>query len=169
MTLDTNYVAVFRSALADVERAAIRLKYSYDAVQELCPLTIEAYARLSEDQLQALDALSVRYARYQDLVGKAFQSLTFLELEPKDRFLDVLAAMEKRGLVSMPEWADQRHARNVVHHTYVASPKAWVEHYNQLIRHTEPVLAYADRLRQYAAEKLGLDLEEQAHGTADSR
>ena len=76
---------VAREALDAVEQAGARLRATHGKVEDLFPLTVEAFAALDEPQRERLDAYAVRYARFQDLVYPALRALGRLMREPKAR------------------------------------------------------------------------------------
>jgi hypothetical protein len=96
------FVAHFDEAL----RAAKSLAVSLRRTAHLFPLPAMALQNLDEESLERLDAFRVRYASLQDiLANKLFRSLLALEEEPTLSTLDVLNAMEKRGVLdSFESW-----------------------------------------------------------------
>jgi predicted nucleotidyltransferase len=61
-------------ALQSLRRAVFRLEESLSACAPLFPADADAYESLDEIALMQLDALGVRYARCQELLGKALRS-----------------------------------------------------------------------------------------------
>lgn len=156
MIHDPRYLPAFQDSLKALGRSAANLVFTLERVASFMPLSGAAIARLSAEERERLDALSARFARCQQMAGSAFKSLALLEAEPQSRFIDLLALMQKRGLIdSIEDWDTQRDLRNDSGHVYVATDAELADFYNALVRHAPAVSAYADRLRIYAA-KLGI-------------
>ena len=151
MTYDARYAAAFHEALAALERAAGNLDFTLARIRPLLPLTAAVVAGLPPEDRERLDALAARFARCQQMAGMAFKALALVEAEPQDRFIDLLALMQKRGLIeSVAAWDSQRDLRNGAGHVYLGTDADLAAFYNALAGLAPAVSGYAARLRQYA-------------------
>ncbi len=157
MTYDSRFLPAFLEALAAVERAAANLGFTLERVAPLLPLSALSVVTLPPEDRERLDALAARFARCQQMAGAAFKALALLEAEPQSRFIDVLALMQKRGLIeSIAAWDLQRDLRNDAAHVYLATDAEFAAFHNAVAELAPAVAAYAARLRDYSAE-LGVD------------
>ena len=159
MIVDQRYLPALREATQTLDRAAENLRFTLERVSNLIPITLAGLALISPADRERLDALAVRYSRCQQMVGSAFKSLALAEAEPQSRFIDLLALMQKRGLLeSIDVWDRQRALRNDIGHLYLTSDNDFVDFYNTLARTAPDVIAYAQRMRQYALH-VGINLD----------
>ncbi len=146
--------SLFQENLAQAEQAHQVLEYSYAHLHSLAPLNVKQLQALPAETLEDLDALTIRFARLQDLMGKRlFRGLALLEAEEQERFLDLLALMEKRGLLEMEQWLQIRTLRNQIAHEYLDQPETFVRLLNQLFEMIPLVIAIYQRLLHYLNEK----------------
>ncbi|MGH8568156.1 MAG: hypothetical protein ACREXU_09065 [Gammaproteobacteria bacterium] len=84
-------------ALAAVQRQARHLQHTRDGLPY--PVSLEALD--SPEVLERYEALTARFARLQDLLVSPFRAIARIELEDEraERLPDLLALMEKRGIV----------------------------------------------------------------------
>lgn len=151
MNVDRRYLPAFLDALAALEHAAANLDFTLQRVRPLMPLTASTVATLAAEDRERLDALAARFARCQQMAGVAFKALALAEAEPQARFIDLLALMQKRGLIdSIEAWDTQRDLRNEAGHTYLVTDIDLVAFHNTLADLAPAVSAYATRLRAYA-------------------
>lgn len=156
MNVDRRYLPLFEEALETLNRAAENLTFTLARVRPLVPLTAPGVAALAPEQRERLDALTARFARCQQMAGNAFKALALIEAEPQSRFIDLLALMQKRGLIdSIEGWDIQRDLRNAAGHIYLVTGSDLAAFYNSVADAAPEVAGYADRLRAYAAS-LGL-------------
>ena len=126
--------------------------FTLGRVAPLLPLTEAGIAGLSPDERERLDALATRFARCQQMAGAAFKTLALLEAEPQARFIDLLALMQKRGLIeSIAAWDAQRDLRNDIGHVYIGTDGDAAAFLTAIGNLAPAVAAYAARLRGYAA------------------
>lgn len=121
---DPELAALFVENYREACRAARNLHVSIDRTAPLFPLDGATLDRLDDDALESLDAFRVRYAQLQDmLANKLFRGLLRLEEESAGSMLDVLNAMEKRGIITTFErWKTMRELRNAFMHDYPGGP-----------------------------------------------
>ncbi len=156
MTYDPRFVPAFLDALTAAERAAANLGFTLARIAPLLPLSAMSVAALSPEDRERLDALAARFSRCQQMAGTAFKTLTLLEAEPQSRFIDVLALMQKRGLItSIADWDVQRDLRNDAGPVYLATDAEFAAFHNAVADLAPAVAAYAAALRAYAT-RLGL-------------
>ena len=148
---DPRYLPAFRDAMGALDRAAANLGFTLERVEAVLPLTTAKVAALSPEARERLDALAARFARCQQMAGNAFKALALLEAEPQSRFIDLLALMQKRGLIeSIAAWDLQRELRNDAGHVYFATDAEFADFHNAVSEAAPGVVDYARRLRDYA-------------------
>jgi hypothetical protein len=152
VTFDARYRPAFDEALAALERAAANLAFTLERTAGLLPLTAVTAAALAPEARERLDALATRFARCQQMAGQAFKALSLVEAEPQSRFIDLLAMMQKRGLIDDIEtWNRQRDLRNDTGHVYFATDAEFAAFHSAMVLAAPAVIDYARRLREYAA------------------
>lgn len=139
--------------LSTVEIAKIheeRLRHALERLKSVLPVT--NLKTLSQDDFAYLDVMAMRYAKLQDLMGrKIFPLLIDVMAEPleSDRFLDILAHLEKLGIVeSVESWIDLRNARNFIAHEYPGDPDLLIQNIHALHTYALKLLTVWDRLHQ---------------------
>jgi hypothetical protein len=105
----------FEQNFQQLELSLESLEYSYNKCQ-----SFDLQKKLSPEQLEALEALTARFARSADiLTQKVFKSLFLLLQEEQATFLDAASFVEKLEIV---EKADDllmiRELRNCISHEY---------------------------------------------------
>lgn len=154
---DERFLPVFEESLESLSSAAEHLFHTHESLKHLFPLSDEKLEKLDEGTLERIDALTVRFARYQDMLGSVFKSLALLEAESPERFIDLLNLMEKRGILkSTEQWFEERDIRNAVAHGYIFNLSEKVDFFNAVAERTPAVLAYLQRIQEYARSRLGL-------------
>lgn len=155
---DESIAALLRVNLEETARAARNLGVSIRRTEDLFPLDGARLATLNEAELERLDAFRVRYADVQDLLaGKLFRGLLKLEEEPVLSQLDVLNAMDKRGIIeSFESWKQLREIRNAFMHDYPEDADERAEALNLAAVGAPRLLGVLRRLRAYAVERVGL-------------
>lgn len=126
----------------------------------LFPLSAIALRNLDEESSERLDAFRVRYASLQDILAhKLFRSLLTLEEEPVLSMLDVLNAMEKRGILdSFESWKRLRDLRHTFMHDYPDEMELCADALSQAHASASVLLDTLTRLRKYAEQLEGLHL-----------
>lgn len=150
------FVANFGEALRSAKSLAVSLRRT----AHLFPLSVRVLQNLDEESLERLDAFRVRYASLQDiLANKLFRSLLALEEEPALSMLDVLNAMEKRGVLdSFESWKRLRDLRNAFMHDYPDEMDLRSDALTQAHSAAAILLDTLSRLQKYAEQHEGLRL-----------
>ncbi len=155
---DLDIADLFIQSYGEAVRAARNVRVSIRRTSELFPLTAITLEQLDDDALERLDAFRVRYAQLQDLLAnKLFRSLLRLEEESTGSMLDVLNAMEKRGIiVSFDDWKILRELRNTFMHDYPDKVGLRAEALTQAHGRAGELCQVLMRIREYAIVKIGL-------------
>lgn len=155
---DADLADLFVQNYAEAARAARNLQVSLRRTAELFPLSAETMEQLDDQALERLDAFRVRYAQFQDLLAnKLFRNLLRLEEETTGTMLDVLNAMEKRGLIaSFDHWKILRELRNTFMHDYPDQMAIKAEALTRAHRMAEELCQVLRRIREYAINKIAL-------------
>jgi len=155
---DSELAALLVANYGEALRTAARLSTSLERTEDLFPLTGDALARLDDGGAERLDAFRVRFSDLQDLLaGKLFRGLLRLEEEPALSQLDVLNAMEKRGIIgSLEGWKALRQLRNAFAHDYPEHDDQRAEALTLAAAGAGELLTVLRRLRNYACQHVGL-------------
>jgi hypothetical protein len=160
MRFDPEFRVAFLEDLRASRLAAAQLRYSLEHLQSLAPLDAARLQACTAAELEDLDALSVRFARLQDLLGnRTFRSLARLEAEEPERVLDLLLLMEKRGLIVAEHWLELRKLRNRTAHEYADQPAVLASLLSDVFRHSPALLQALEGVEAYGRDRLGLGLE----------
>jgi hypothetical protein len=164
---DPEYRAAFAEDMHAARLAAAQFRYSLGHLEPLVPIDEARLRTCAPATLEDLDALGVRFARLQDLLGaRVFRSLARLEAEEPERFLDLLGLMEKRGLIDAERWLEVRRLRNRTAHEYADRPGALASLLADVFRQAPYLLQVLGRANAYARDRLGLDLDSGGGGGA---
>lgn len=165
MKYDATAAQIFTEVFAEAARSARNLESSLrrGRSQGWLPVAEDASPEeFDEDTKDHLDAFRARFCDLQDALGrKVFRSLLFLEQEAASEatMLDVINAMEKRGLISgFERWSEVREVRNALSHDY---PKQGIDRVTALNRALElapDLLDALERTRHYVENRIGLEL-----------
>jgi len=155
---DSDIAALFVQSYGEAVRAARNIQVSIRRTEELFPLSAEALNKLDDEALERLDAFRVRYAQFQDLLAnKLFRSLLRLEEESTGSMLDVLNAMEKRGIiVSFEDWKILRELRNTFMHDYPDQVELRAEALTHAHGLSSELCQVLMRIREFAIGQVGL-------------
>lgn len=117
---DPDIAALFIENYREALRASQSLATSVRRTAGLFPLDGHALDALDDDAREKLDAFRVRFSGLQDLLSnKLFRGILLLEEEAPQSMLDILNAMEKRGVIkSFDDWKSARDLRNAFMHEY---------------------------------------------------
>lgn len=160
---DPALAALFIANLQEAGRAGKNLQTSLRRTAHLFPLDGDMLERLDDEGKERLDAFRVRFADLQDLLaGKVFRSLLLLEEERPGSQLDVLNAIEKRGIMSsFLEWKRLRDMRNVFMHDYPDHANDRAEALTLAAAGARELLAVLERTARYAQDHVGLELSQE--------
>lgn len=155
---DPKLAALFLANVREAKRAGANLQTSLERTAHLFPLDGAALEQLDDAGKERLDAFRVRFADLQDLLaGKVFRSLLLLEEEKPVSQLDVLNAIEKRGIVpSFHEWKRLREVRNAFMHDYPEHSNERAEALTLAVAGARALLAVLRRTEDYANAHIGL-------------
>ena len=150
-----DYRVLLRDTLGRLDEAVRWLRRSEAICKE-----IDVTGERKEEEHDALEAFSSRFARVSDMVvQRAFRGIDRAELEEPGSVLDVLARAEKRGLIeSVEQFRLIREVRNEVAHEYLLQDLG--ELFQSVKDYTPMLLRSIDKVRAYC-EKYG-DIDEEA-------
>lgn len=157
---DPRLAALFVANLKEADRAARNLQTSVTRTAHLFPLEGDALERLDDEGKERLDAFRVRFADLHDLLaGKLFRSLLLLEEEQPTSRLDILNAVEKRGIIpSFQAWKRLRDVRNAFMHDYPDHANERAEALTLAVDGAQVLLRVLARTAHYAETRIGLAL-----------
>ncbi len=134
---------------ADIHK--LRLNQALRAVQQLFPMTAETVINLNEQQLFAIETLTNRFAKLQDLMGSKLFDLCLLSLGETIEglsMIDKANKLEKASVLdSTPAWMNLRKLRNGLAHEYPDHPEIAASILNSLHAQIQPVFTLCDRLQ----------------------
>jgi hypothetical protein len=159
---DPKLAALFVANLGEAKRVGTNLSTSLQRTAHLFPLDGTSLEALDDDGKERLDAFRVRFADLQDLLsGKVFRSLLILEEERPVSQLDVLNAMEKRGIIpSYQEWKRLRDLRNTFMHDYPEHANERAEALSLAVEGARQLLAVLNGVGKYAEHIIGPELRQ---------
>ena len=110
---------------------------------------IENFEKLTEEQLEIIEALMNRYSRAVDiLINKVLRSLDYLELEESSRKLDIVIRAEKRGFVrDYNILIEMKDLRNELAHEYLEERLR--DRLEEVISKSRELVEIADEINRY--------------------
>ena len=110
---------------------------------------IENFEKLTEEQLEIIEALMNRYSRAVDiLINKVLRSLDYLELEESSRKLDIVIRAEKRGFVrDYNILIEMKDLRNELAHEYLEERLR--DRLEEVISKSRELVEIADKINRY--------------------
>lgn len=159
---DSDLADLFVQSYREAARAARNLVRSIERTATLFPLSGPALEQLDDEALERLDAFRVRYAQLQDmLANRLFRVLLRLEEETIESMLDVLNAMEKRGIIaSFDSWKTLRELRNTFMHDYPGNPELRAQALTRAHALASELPRVLLQLRERAIRKIGLSADQ---------
>jgi len=129
-------------------RAAAALQHTW---RKLDP---ERIGESDPDLLEALEALTARFARLEDiLIKRVFRAVAAVELSDAERLLDVLDLMERLHLIKGTEqWVELKELRNAVVHEYELDDLPALQ--RRVYKAVPILLDTLDAVSGYAADQL---------------
>jgi len=113
---------------------------------------------LDELELESVSALIERFGKLQDLLGGVFREIVILSGEDASDMNDVLARVEKIGvLASADDWRSLRALRNLGAHNYDDNDAAKTAFVNESARQAAILVEVASRVAAYCHEKLCIE------------
>ncbi|MFC1596113.1 hypothetical protein ACFL4D_02365 [Candidatus Margulisiibacteriota bacterium] len=145
---EKDYIKILSENLILLEEAVTWLKRSSD----ICG-RIGAKEEYSENEYDAFEALTSRFARVSDIViQKVFRSIDKVELEDRGTLIDVINRAHKRELFdSVDKIREIRELRNEIAHEYSSSG---LQHtFESVLCFTKDLLEIIDRVKNYCQTK----------------
>ena len=111
--------------------------------------SVENFEKLTEEQLEIIEALMNRYSRAVDiLINKVLRSLDYLELEESSRKLDIVIRAEKRGFVrDYNILIEMKDLRNELAHEYLEERLR--DRLEEVISKSRELVEIADEINRY--------------------
>ena len=147
-----NIRASLKLELRNLEKAREILSYSYEKCSK-----IGVHPSLSNDELEAFEALAARFSRLSDIViQKVLRYLDALDLEETGTIRDRINRAEKKELINSAEDLIQiRLLRNEIAHEY--KPETIYAIFQQVLKLSPILLAAVDQIseksKQYLKQK----------------
>lgn len=162
MVYDKNIAALFLLNFKEAYRSAKLLVISHQRIEKLIPLDSSKMGKLSNEELDRLDAFRVRFCDLQDSLGaKTFRSLLKLEEEESESQLDVINKIDKRKIItSFEDWKKLREIRNLFSHDYPDSDEQRAEALNVAYHHTMPLIKTLDNTKSYVEKHLKISMQQ---------
>lgn len=149
MTQD-DYICNLSENLDNLNQALNWLKRSLGVCSALDPA-----ADLTEEQFDAFEAFTSRYARVSDMIiQKVFRAIDAVEFEEGGTVIDVINRAHKRGLIeSVEEIREIRELRNEIAHEYVLEDLRSL--LGDVLRFSPRLIEIADRVKVYCRKHTG--------------
>lgn len=144
-----DYIENLKETLILLDNAVKWLERSY----KKC-VSIGQGNKYSEDEFDAFETLSSRFARVSDiLVQKVFRSIDALELSDEGTLLDALNRAEKRTIInSIEDVREIRDLRNQIVHEYV--DEDLISTFNEILKYTPKLLEIIKNTKIYCKKYL---------------
>ena len=127
-----------------------RLLQSLSVIENLFPLNAEKIQNINQNQLFALETLTSRFARLQDLMGSKLFDLCLISLgETIDglSMIDKANKLEKSSILdNAHSWMEMRKLRNNITHEYPDQPEITAEILNKLHATIKPMLGLYNKI-----------------------
>lgn len=147
-----------RAHLARKLGAIARMAGHLDFSRRRLPYPLASVDALNELELESVSALIERFGKLQDLLGGAFREIVILSGEDASDMNDVLACVEKVGvLASADDWRSLRALRNLGAHNYDDNDAAKTAFVNESARQAAVLIEVARRVAAYCREKLRIE------------
>jgi hypothetical protein len=159
---DPDIAALFIANYLEALRTAQSLATSVRRTAGLFPLDGHALDALDDDAREKLDAFRVRFSGLQDLLSnKLFRGILLLEEETPQSMLDILNAMEKRGVIkSFDDWKSARDLRNAFMHEYPDHLDLCAAALSGAYAAAGELIQVLARVRERAIDHVGLDSDD---------
>ena len=143
------HIQALAETLRQLDDGARWLRRSYTRCRKA-----SAKRDLTPADLDALEALTGRYARVSDMIlQKLFRGLDAIELEDQGTLLDALNRAEKRGLIdSAADFREIRELRNEIAHEYAQENLRPL--FDNVLERTPALLEIIRRSRDYCRRYL---------------
>ena len=143
-------------AIRECERHLKRLHYAATQSRKLFPMDAEAYKRLSDSEVAALDQMLFRFGKLQDAIGLRLLPAILLagqEWRDDETFLDKLNRLEKLSVIpSASDWVALRELRNSATHEYPDEPEVNAANLNKIYDGISKLEHNFNQARQFAEE-----------------
>jgi len=107
----------------------IKNKYKY-------PLDEKDYLEINENDIVLLDTVAYRFSKIQSIMGeKLFKEiLEYLEIDVNNKsFIEILAILEREGILNIDKWRELRIIRNSLSHDYPEEIEFIVKALNKIL------------------------------------
>jgi len=96
------------------------------------------------------DVLAFRFAKLQDLFGeKIFRNLLdLMGYNTQKPFIEILAELEREGLLDINKWVALRNARNTISHEYPYQEEKLIEAINFIIKNSDYLIDVTNKLKR---------------------
>jgi len=143
--MDKGSIEILKENLYAVNSNLTRLLYSFDKCS-----TISLKDTYSEEEFEAFEAMTSRYARTTDmLINKVLRSLDEVEYIDGGTVIDATYNAEKRGIADAHELRKLKDLRNLIAHEYVT--EKIVRFFDKVLEFTPLLKIIIDRLNEYCS------------------
>ena len=127
-----------------------KINLSKETLKKHYPFTIDTLEELTEIENDKLDVLAFRFAKLQDLLGeKIFRNiLNLMGYNIQKPFFEILAELEREGLIDIKKWIALRNARNAISHEYPYQEEKIVEAVNFIIENSSYLINVTNKLQR---------------------
>jgi len=141
--------------LGEKHEALSRLRQGLLYTESRIPWPITNTQSCNAEILERLSAFSERFAKMQDVLASAMRHALLLQGENLLTFTDVLAIMEKLGIIEdQQEWINIRLLRNKAAHDYSIDGDHQSEYFNSLHAQLPALLGMTERFLAWSLTKV---------------
>ena len=152
--------ASLQEKLYECDQHVQKITTAKQYLQNIMPLTLDAYQQLDDVQKSFIDQLIFRFSKLQDSMGeKLFPAVLILSEEDvkKKTFLDVLTRLEELGLVTRQEWLRLREIRNAIAHEYTSNQENVVASIVMIYEQSDSLIELYQRIVTFMVERFKIE------------
>jgi hypothetical protein len=152
--------ASLQEKLYECDQHVQKITTAKQYLQNIMPLTLDAYQQLDDVQKSFIDQLIFRFSKLQDSMGeKLFPAVLILSEEDvkKKTFLDVLTRLEELGLVTRQEWLRLREIRNEIAHEYTSNQENVVVSIVMIYEQSDSLIELYQRIVAFMVERFKIE------------
>lgn len=127
------------------------LKILKDIKEKIYPLNEEKYLEIYEFNIMYLDTIAYRFSKIQSILGEKLfvKVLEYLEIDISDKsFIEILALLEREGILSIDKWRRLRIIRNTISHDYPEEIEFIVKAINEIFENIDYLESVYRKLKE---------------------
>ena len=134
----------FQKKIYECDKHIEKLNDAKEYLQNIMPLTIERYLKVSKIESSFIDQLNFRFSKLQDTLGESILKGILIKSKEnveKMTFLDILNRLEKLEILDKNRWLELREVRNEIAHEYSFNQDEVVDNINLIYKKTDELIS----------------------------